>query len=97
MAVGYSQGCGITTGCQGNFGAIFFNGCKNTHLGGDSTWCKGPWVSGWNVQCDGGGAPSEVITPSGNFGNCFELSRDCSETIGIASEYNYQYYCCSPL
>lgn len=97
IAIGLAQTCGITTGCGGNFGAIFFNGCKNLHLGADDTWCGGQWVKGWNVQCGSNDVPSVVTTPNGNFGYCFELSRNCGLSVGVASSYNYQYYCCSPL
>lgn len=97
VALGLSQQCGLTTGCGGNFGALFYNGCQNYHLGADHSVCRGQWVKGWNVECDSSGYPTLVTTPNGNFGYCFDLSRNCGDTLGVASLYNYQYQCCSPL
>ncbi|KAL4877590.1 alginate lyase-domain-containing protein [Aspergillus karnatakaensis] len=97
VGVGYSQSTGVVTGPQGTWGTIYWNGCDDVTYGAAHSWCKGDWLHGWNVDCDGSGAPTSITGPRGNYGNCFQLYRDCSATLGVASFYGFEYYCCSPV
>ena len=51
------QLCGVSTGCGGNFGTIFANGCNDIAVNlKDGDWCDMSYTDDAEVDCSGGAA-----------------------------------------